>query len=390
MSLFIWCLLIFLVQCNYFRATLIEKGDVLQELTDLKTKISQNVIIENENPIIENNITKKPIDIKLELKPEKIITNLKNDTHIILEIKETTNNIKSEIKEIPTKKITEIPTKKVTETQETKDHKNVPNVQNTKSKNNKQITHPQSYAWVSMASANIASILGARVLAQSLSKYSSTIEKILICIPGIEDKYLSMLRLFGWKTMQLNVNHWEHILSYPLNIQYELIKILAFNFTKYDVIGFLSSESMITSNIEHLFECGKQSIFCSSQSDKHHKIYSENQPQRLHLLEMNERSVFDMDIFVIKPDHDLYVDIEHFLTGNHANVKKEILTDKIYNSSFISEYFYYYCKGWGYPINIQTGIYDPPTIEFKCLNDKPCEMLSFQFYSLSNFYVLEF
>eukprot|EP01083_Nonionella_stella_P226535 804386_1 len=89
------------------------------------------------------------------------------------------------------------------------------------------------YAWVSMVTKNMTSIAGARVLSQSLSKHKSTADRILICVPGVSDKALNMLRQFGWKTHTISVNMFDKIKNYPSNIQFELLKILMFNFTAY-------------------------------------------------------------------------------------------------------------------------------------------------------------
>ncbi len=152
-----------------------------------------------------------------------------------------------------------------------------------------------------------------------------------------------------------------------------------FNFTLYNSVGYLSSESMITTNIDHLFQCGFDAL-CGTSNDKHHQIYHNNQLHIRKILDLggnaeyilynnngqiihDSSSVFDDNIFLIKPEHDLYIDMFTFITINNNK----------YGSSYLSEYFYHYCKGNGYPINKQTGEYMAPKVSFissKCIMNK--------------------
>lgn len=248
-------------------------------------------------------------------------------------------------------------------------------------------------------------------------RYGSTADKILICVPGATDDSLSMLRQFGWITRTIDVNTYEKITHYPRPIQHELFKILLFNLTAYGSVGYLSPQSMVTTNIDHLFQCG-ESALCGTPDDRHHHIYHHNQRKTRSILRRRRSgddqeenvdyilyddngqmkspnsqlkhgvhgkaiqfgahdAVFDDNIFVVAPEYDLYRDLFSFVTSSHDEME-ELEHDALAASnedfpSYLSEYFYHYCKGSGHPISKQRGAYTPPRVTFDC-DISPCKM----------------
>eukprot|EP01083_Nonionella_stella_P082048 226417_1 len=225
-------------------------------------------------------------------------------------------------------------------------------------------TTRSSYAWVSMVDTNITSIIGARVLSQSLSKHQSKAARILICTPGISDKAVHMLRNFGWKIYLIDVNLFAKMKNYADDVKAELLKILMFNLTEYSSVGYLSPQSMVTTNIDHLFECG-ESAFCGTPNDKHYQIYEKHQRRSKKLLDAVSANIFDDNIYLMTPETDLYLDMFAFITSSQENADFP---------SYLSEYFYHYCKGNGYPISRQQGEYTAPKAVFNCSGDDECRI----------------
>jgi len=271
----------------------------------------------------------------------------------------------------------------------------------------------KSYAWVSMVDSDVTSVISARVLAQSLTKHGSTADKVLICVPGASDTALAMLRRFGWKTRTIDVNTFEKITHFPRSVQRELFKILLFNLTEYDSVGYLSAESMVTTDIDHLFQCGEEAL-CGTPDDRHHEMYHHNQRQTRSVLRRGRRrrrrladsddeenvdyilydergrmkrprngkamafgvgpehdAVFDDNIFVVAPEHDLYRDLFAFMTASHDEMAlRHDGSPPGDFPSYLSEYFYHYCKGSGHPISRQRGPYSPPRVTFECTSSR--------------------
>lgn len=217
---------------------------------------------------------------------------------------------------------------------------------------------------------------------------------------------VSMLRDFGWKIIEINSEYYKSLEAmygdslHGQIMRYELSKAMIFNLTNFESIGYLSSQTMVTSNIDYLFQCGTEA-FCGASFN-------------------HKENIFDENIFLIKPDSGMYNDIVRFIISEGSQIaaidaknarkakmeneeqnqaekqtqkQQEQEKDKSKNKdkdkemhtphSYISEYFHYYCVGSGYPVNKHLGhssalTYKAPQFKFDC-GDKTAGCVGYVF-----------
>jgi len=122
-----------------------------------------------------------------------------------------------------------------------------------------------------------------------------------------------------------------------------LAKAEALNLTQYETVGFLDSYSMVTSNVDHLFECGQDHGLCMGPSLS------------------DEIDAIATDVFVVNPENGFYNDIYTYLLSDLYDPSE---------SGLLEKYFYLYCKSYGYPVKAQTGEYKAPLLSFSCSEGK--------------------
>jgi len=205
-------------------------------------------------------------------------------------------------------------------------------------------------AWISLVQSDGA-VMGARVLGASLRKFNTNAKFVMIVTNDISSKNHHLLEGDGWQLHLYNpkdmlgdeVIDGKLSLSHLKDLSSSLAKAEVLNLTQFETVGFLDSNSMVTSNIDHLFECGEDHGLCMGPS------LSE------------EIDAIATDVFVVTPENGFYNDIYNYFLSDLYDPS---------GTGLLEKYFYLYCKSSGYPVKAQTGEYKAPLLSFTCSEGK--------------------
>jgi len=208
----------------------------------------------------------------------------------------------------------------------------------------------KSNAWISLVQTD-AAVMGARVLGASLRKFKTAAKFVMIVTKDISSKSHHLLEGDGWEIHLYNPGNMlgddmidgKMSLSHLKDLSSSLAKAEVLNLTQFETVGFLDSNSMVTSNIDHLFECGKDHGLCMGPSLT------------------DEVEVIATDVFIVSPENGIYNDIYTYLQSDLYDPSGTALLEK---------YFYLYCKSSGYPVRAQIGEYKAPLLSFSCHEGK--------------------
>jgi len=205
-------------------------------------------------------------------------------------------------------------------------------------------------AWISLVQSD-AAVMGARVLGASLRKFKTVAKFVMIVTEDISSKNHHLLEGDGWELHLYNlrdmlgdeITDGKLSLSHIKDLSSSLAKAEVLNLTQFKTVGFLDSNSMVTSNIDHLFECGEDHSLCMGPSLT------------------NEIEAIATDVFVVTPENGFYNDIYTYLRSDLYDPS---------GTGLLEKYFYLYCMSSGYPVIAQTGDYKAPLLTFTCAEDK--------------------
>ena len=128
----------------------------------------------------------------------------------------------------------------------------------TKSSNSKVATNKDAYITLLYGGF----LLGARVLGQSLKESGTTKELIALCTEDVSDSDKRILEADGWtiKSVSTINNPYDGFSSRGTYFSGAFTKLHAWNMTEYNRIVYLDADTIVISNIDHLFDCG---TFCA-------------------------------------------------------------------------------------------------------------------------------
>lgn len=193
-------------------------------------------------------------------------------------------------------------------------------------------------AWVSLVTNNEL-VPPVRVLKKSLETVGSRYKSHVYLTDAITEQDEKILEHEGWEVHRISNHTGETEGELKLRVLTEL--------SEYDAVGFMPPGAMFHQNADHIFQCTlKSGAVCLTH-------YPEEG--------FFEHWDFDPALFLVNIEQELVEDMKKFVNSETFDKERQDL---------FNAYFYYYCKGNGYPIEEQFGEYSAPAIDFDCSKDE--------------------